>query len=231
MDDIRNKTYYPLRYQLQFFGAAAEKTEEPTAKKLSDARKEGQVARSKELITATGLTALFLILKIFLGYIGNSLIQSFQKTYQNIDKFSSDFTLPTSHALFRDALATVLRICLPVYIAAMVVSFVVILFQVKWKLSGKPMKPKFSKINPVTGFKKIFSKDKVVELIIEVLKIVIISYITYDTLKGEWATLLKLYDIYLFQAILLIGKIVIDLGLKISIIFLLIGFGDLFYQN
>lgn len=230
MDDVRKVTNL-LRYQLQYFAAAAEKTEEATSKKLNDARKEGQVARSKELITAVGLTTLFLILKLYAGSIGNSMIQTFKKTYHNISKVSGDFNLPMSQAIFNDALTTVLWTCLPVFLTIMVVSFVVVLFQVKWKISGKPLRPKFSKLNPVSGFKKIFSKDKAVELIVEIIKISIISFIAYDTLKKEWPTLLKLYDIYLVQAILLIGKIVIDLGLRISIFFLFVGFADLFYQK
>ena len=60
-----------LEYDLQFFakdGPGGEKTEEPTAKKLGDARKEGQVAKSREIANATGLIALFLILKLGMGF-------------------------------------------------------------------------------------------------------------------------------------------------------------------
>ena len=74
-EDCRYHEY--IRLRLQFFakeGPGGERTEEPTAKKLSDARKEGQVARSQELIMAASLLALFLILKIFVGWIGKRLI-------------------------------------------------------------------------------------------------------------------------------------------------------------
>ena len=57
-------------YDLQFFakeGPGGEKTEEPTGKKLSDARKEGSVAKSKEVANGLGLLALFLVLKIWIG--------------------------------------------------------------------------------------------------------------------------------------------------------------------
>ena len=66
---------YPLR--LQFFaqeGPGGEKTEEPTTKKLEDARKEGQVSKSQELTTAFGLMGLFLSLKVFTGFLGNLLL-------------------------------------------------------------------------------------------------------------------------------------------------------------
>jgi flagellar biosynthetic protein FlhB len=113
----------------------------------------------------------------------------------------------------------------------MFVAFVVVLFQVKWTISLKTMTPKFSKLNPVNGFKKFLSKEKIVELLVEVVKIAVVSYLAYQTLRDEWKTLFILYDIKLEQAILLLGNMAIDLGLKISMIFLVIGFGDLIYQK
>lgn len=228
----RVKTILP--YHLQFFaeGSGGEKTEEATTKKLTDARSEGQVARSTELITASALVTIFFVLKTFSGFIGGKFIETFQKVFLNIDKISRDeFSVVTSEGIMSDAILTIIWTCAPVFITAMAVSFGVILFQVKWKLSGKLMKPKFSKINPISGFRKIFSKEKVVGLIIEVLKIGVIAFIAYNTLKNEWKTLLILYDINLDQAIILIGNLVIDLGMKISMLFLVIGFADLVYQK
>ncbi len=231
MDDIR-KHKYLLSYQLQFFAEGADKTEEPTSKKLKDARSEGQAARSKELTTASGLAAFFLVLKLFIGFIGNKLLETFHSSFSNISKIVADDITPTLiQGVFKDVILTIITICIPIFIAGMGVAFVVVLFQVKWEISGKPMRPKFNKINPVSGFKRVFSKEKIVELIVDTVKIVIICYIAYNTLKDEWKTLFLLYDISLIQAILLIGELVIDLGLNISIIFLVIGFADLIYQK
>ena len=68
-----------LEYRLQFFaeGEGGEKTEEPTAKKLSDARKEGQVAKSKEIANCTGLLAVFLVLRFAAGWMGKNFLQTF----------------------------------------------------------------------------------------------------------------------------------------------------------
>lgn len=223
---------YLFPYRLQFFAEGAEKTEEPTAKKLSDARKEGQVARSKELTTSAELVALFLALKIFIGYMGGRFIENFRSSFLNITKMlDGEFTIVMAEGILRDSIKNILIICLPIFAIAFVVAFIVVLYQVKWKLSGKPLKPKFSKINPVSGFKKIFSMEKLFALAVEIIKIIIIGYIAYSTLKNEWNTLLILYDINLLQAVALIGKLVIDLGLKISIIFMFIGIADYFYQK
>lgn len=223
---------YIFPYNLQFFAEAAEKTEKPTAKKLGDARREGQVARSKELTTSAELLALFLTIKIFVVYMIEKFVETFQSTYQNIDLMTEgEFTTVMAEGILRSSILRIITICLPIYIVAVAVSFIVVLFQVKWKVSGKPLQPKLNKLNPISGFKKIFSKDKAFTLIIEVVKIILIGYIAYDTLKKEWNTLLILYDISLFQAISLIGDIVIDLGIRISIIFLIVGFVDYIYQK
>ncbi len=231
MKDIQYASYR-LPYKLQYFAEGADKTEEPTAKKLADARNEGQVARSTELTTASGLAVLFVSLKLFSGYMGTRFIEVYTKNFKGIEKYAGDeFPIPVISAILGDMLLDILVICLPIMILTILVTFVVVLFQVKWKVSGKPITPKFSKINPVNGFKKLLSKDKIVQVLIEVIKIIVIAYIAYGTLKDEWAMLFHLYDMKLEQAILLIGNLVINLGLEISLIFLVIGVGDLIYQK
>ena len=73
-----------LQYNLQFFakdGPGGEKTEEPTSKKLTDARSEGQVAKSREVVNAAMLLGLFLLMKFWVGNIGVSFISFFQNIY------------------------------------------------------------------------------------------------------------------------------------------------------
>lgn len=232
--DIDNiKIKYP--YELQFFakdGPGGEKTEEPTTKKLEDARKEGQVARSQELLTAVSLMALFLILKVFAGYMGNSFISAFKEYYSLIPTTASEqATTQYFSALLRNVGKNILVIAIPVYIAGIVVSIVINIFQVKWKVTGKPLQPKFSKINPISGFKKIFSLDKIFELVKSVLKIIAIAAVVYTTLKNYQYMMYTLYDIDLIPAIVLIGDIIINLGIKISAVFLVIGIVDYIYQK
>lgn len=232
--DLLNNVNYLISYDLQFFAKddGGDKTEEPTTKKLSDARKEGQVAKSTELITATGLLTLFVALKLFVGYVTNQFVQVFQKIYNNIDRVArEEFNSNVFAMLFSDGIWSIIKICLPIFLMIMLTSFIVVAFQVKWEVSGKLIMPKFSKINPISGFSKMFSKDKIVELIVSVTKILIIFYIVYDALKDNWGLLISLYDFSLFQAVALIGDTIIDLGLQISFVFLIIGFVDYIYQK
>jgi len=221
-----------LSYKLQFFADGPEKTEEPTAKKLRDARKEGQVAKSMELITASGLATLFIVLKVFTGFFGNRFIETFRKYYQIIEKYANGgFSTANAESILGDAIIVILVTCLPVFIAGVLVSFVVVLFQVKWMITPNLIAPKLSKISIINGFKRIFSKEKIVNLVIELIKIAVICIIAYNTLKKEWKSLFLLYQMDLLPAILLAGDLILDLGLKISLIFLIIGFADYIYQK
>lgn len=224
-----------LRYNLQFFakeGPGGEKTEDATTKKLQDARKEGQVAKSQELVMATSLFALFITLKLYVGSIGKQFIDNFTEIYKKIPEFAlNDFNTVVVHNILRDVLINIIIISLPVFISAFVVAFLSNSAQIKWEVSTKPLEPKLNKMDPIKGFKKMFSKDKLVELIKSIAKIMIIAYVVYDTMKDKWNIVLALYDTALSQAIALIGDMIIGLGIKISILFLLVGIFDLFYQR
>lgn len=224
-----------MRYNLQYFaqdGPGGEKTEEPTAKKLSDARKEGQVAKSQELGSAAMLLGLFLSLKLFLGYMGNAFLDQFQFIYGNMDKFiNSGFDLNITTSLMQDGLLSILKISLPIFLFGVLISFVVNVFQVKWKPTAKPLKPKLNKFNPVSGFKKIFSKDKIFDFIKSVAKVGIISIVVYNKLKNEWIIVGKLYDMDLFPGVLYIGDLVLNIGMNISIVYMVLGLADYLYQK
>ena len=76
-----------LIYDLQFFakdGPGGEKTEPATSKKLSDARSEGQVCKSRELDQAASLVALFLTLKVIVSFMGSNFLQIFHDIYNKI---------------------------------------------------------------------------------------------------------------------------------------------------
>lgn len=223
-----------LKYNLQFFaeGSGGEKTEDATTKKLTDARKEGQVARSTDLVTAISLLSLFIILKVSVASIGNSFMLSFYEFYNNMDKVATEeFNVNTSQMLINEGIIIILKILLPILGVAVITAIIVNLFQVKWEPTGKPLMPKFSKFNPVKGVKKIFSPEKAMDLLKEVVKIGVIIYLAYDILKDYSITFFKFYDMELMQAVSLTGQVVIELGINISIVFLILGLADYIYQK
>ena len=95
----------------------------------------------------------------------------------------------------------------------------------------KPLQPKFSKINPIKGFKRILSPNSLVELVKAVAKIGMILYVAWQYMKGKLEILFYLLDMPLLAAVQEIGTIVIDLGIRISSIFMIIAFADFIYQK
>ena len=227
-----------LPLNLQFFakdGPGGEKTEEPTAKKLEDARKEGQVAKSKEIANGLGLLALFLLLKIMVGSIGTSFLESFSMIYNRIPvicKLNGGASpMGDISVLLRTVMLRLLIILLPVLLIGFAVAFVSDLFQVKWRPTSKPLQPKFSKLNPLNGIKKIFSAQSLVELVKSVAKILLIAFVTYSYIKKKSGLLYALYDMSMMQAVNLIGETVIELGIRISAIYMIIAGADFMYQK
>ncbi|MBQ7776703.1 MAG: flagellar biosynthesis protein FlhB, partial [Lachnospiraceae bacterium] len=119
----------------------------------------------------------------------------------------------------------------PVFIIAVLVAFICDVAQVKWKIAKKAMEPKLSKMNPISGFKKIFSANSVVELIKSIAKIVIIGYVVYDFMQDKWSYIYLLYDMPLMQAIQLVWDVIVDVGIKISIVYIVLAFVDFGYQK
>lgn len=223
-----------LRLNLQLFaeeGAGGEKTEEATAKRLDDARKEGQVNKSQELVTAAMLFALFISIKIFVGYMADNFIKAFPENYTTIHVYATEMpNIGFFTALLRQGYIRILITTLPMFAIAIIVAFGVNVAQVKWKPTAKPLQPKLDKISPLKGFKRMFSADKIFELVKSVVKIALVFYIAWTTIVKDYDTIKIFYELELLQAVKYIGNFVINMGVKISAIYLLIGFADFIYH-
>lgn len=227
-----------LELNLQFFakeGPGGEKTEEPTSKKLQDTRKDGKVAKSKELSSGVELISLFIILKFWIGNMGNQFMECFENIYEKFPVYttywSGNIVKNDYSILFQGVFLSILKLLLPFFIAGVALSIIVNMLQFKFKVTTKPLKPKFSKLNPISGMKRLFSAEKLMELLKSIFKVVLISAVVYATIKDDWIYLYKFYEMPLNQALELIGSIVINLGLKISLFFMVIAFADFAYQK
>ncbi len=227
-----------LEYNLQFFaaeGQGGEKTEPATEKKLSDARKEGQVAKSREIANAMGILGLFLVLKVWVGMMGNQFLAVFPAIYNRIPEVVTfwDGHMPQNDVkqVFLNMLLQSLVIMAPILLVGLIIAFLSDVVQVKWRPTAKPLKPKFSKINPISGFKRIFSVNSVVELIKSIAKIGLIIYICYSYLKDKWTLLFSLYDMTLMQALGLVAETVTDMGIRIALVYMIIALADFIYQK
>ena len=223
-----------IRYDLQLFAKddGGEKTEEATPKKLSDAREEGQAPRSQDLNTAAMLLVLILGVKIFGGFIYDRVYETYSFYMNNISDYATnEFTLGRSMNLFTFGLREVMFTILPISLIGVLVAFVVSVRQVKWKITMKPLKPKFSKLNPIKGFKKIFSVDKVMELVKAVVKLSVLVIVVYSYVQDEWGLITNIYQLDIVPAVKLIIDTVLDIALRVAIVFLVIAFADWYYQK
>ena len=210
--DEFSKLHTVLCYNLQWFaqdGEGGEKTEPATEKKLKDAREEGKVAKSKELTAAFDLIVLFLVLKIFISFVGGNLIGLFSTVYKKMPDFLKESqeqisSVSVTHYLNNVILQFLLTV-LPFFAFGVVITILVSIIQVGFKISTKPMAPKLSKFNPINGFKRILSKDSIFELLKSVLKVGIIMYVAYSSVKSHQNDIFILYELPLKQAIVLIG--------------------------
>ena len=227
-----------LEYDLQFFakeGPGGEKTEEPTSKKLEDARKEGQVAKSQEFAQSLTLLVLFLLLRIWTSTLTRQLGDLFGGFYGRIPYFVKLPSYYDHHneytKLINIGLLRTLIIILPFLLAGFAVCFVADLVQVKWKPTSKPLKPKFNKLNPISGIKRIFSVTKLVELLKSIIKLVVIGVVIYNEIKDQWPLLYMLYNIPMMQGIVMAGQLLVDIGFKIAIVFIVVAFADFGFQK
>ena len=226
-----------LEYNLTFFadGPGGEKTEPATDKKKSDARKEGQVAKSREIGNAFGLLGAFVLIKVWIGNLGESLINMFRLVYDDIPEYIKNYdgyvNETSISALFFELFLQLLLIMAPFLLTGFAIAFICDVVQVKWAPTTKPLAPKFSKMNPISGFKKIFSKNALVELVKSILKLGIIIWVCYSYLKKNANGLFLLYGMSLNQAIGNVGTMLVDMGLRISAAYLVIAFADYAYQK
>jgi len=206
------------------------KTENATAKKKEDARKKGQVARSMEINVVLNVLASFIVLKTAGEYIMKNLKELSIYFWGNVTTFAIDPASMTSFITF--VIIRILLILLPLLAVVFVVAILSNVLQVGFMITFESMKPSLGRINPASGFKRIFlSKRIIFELIKAVFKIVVISYILYSTSKKilNEIFLTPLMDIntyFMFAA-----DSIYRLGMKVVIAFIAFSVIDYLFQK
>lgn len=223
-----------LRYDLQFFAndEGGEKTEEPTAKKIEDSRKEGQVAKSKEISSAAMLLALFLCLRIWISFVSNRLLEVFSYYWSRIgDILSEELNDVRLWQIMLSVITYIAITIAPFAIVAFVVAFISQKVQIKWMVTSKPLQPKLNKINPISGFKRMFSKQSMFELLISLVKIIIFSAVAFSVIKDNAGIFVTAYDLRIEDCLGILFDLIMELGIKISLVYLVISLGDLIFQR
>ncbi len=218
---------FRLKMDLQLF--AGEKTESATPKKRQESRKEGQVAKSQELAGAFILLFIFLFMYSFGGIFKKQLFRIYTESFN--DYMLWPVTEKNIMVISIQLVYHALIVVAPIMLVAVVIAIVVNYMQVGFLLTGKPLMPKFSKLNPVEGFKKIFSLRSLMELLKTLLKLTLIGFIVFTTLWGKKADILSLAQTPLGGIFSFTAGIVVSLGIKIAAILVLLALFDYLYQR
>ena len=208
--------------------AKEEKTEEATPKKKSEARKKGQVARSKDVglaITMVTCTLVILLLSsMIVGNLKDTMIYFLQSgMLQDINEMSIKSIVIT---ILLKAGLCILPVVIPIMIAGIVAS----LMQTGFLLTGEPLKPKFSKLNPISGFKNMFSKKSFVDLLKNLAVVTVIGFIGFLYVRDNYDKILQISNTYLPSLGGQVQDLVVGIFFQVSLVLVIIAAADYFVQ-
>ena len=204
------------------------KTEKASPKKLRDTRKKGEIPKSPDLTSAVTfivfiLAATFLgnyILKYSLLYLQNYLSAGF--TVNGLENNLADIGMKS--------IMFVLVLAGPFLAIAFVAALIASIVQTGFLFSVDPIKFKLSKINPISGFKNMFSKKTVFTLFKNVAKLTLVFWMAYKTLETSVYLILNASNVGTEKLFFLMSDLVMELGTQLGIVLLILGLIDYIYQ-
>lgn len=212
---------------LQLF--SEERTEKATPRKRQKARGKGQVFSSRELNSALLLFTSFLLIKI----TGKSLAANSMDFFEHIltDVINLDiFNIQSIKAFSYEVIIFIAKGLAPIALGLCTVGIIVNYMQVGFVISFEPLSPKLERINPLEGFKRIFSKRALLELVKSIVKIFGVAYIVYTVINKYRTYFSLMLDMQLADTLSLTAGIAFEIGIKASAILLIIAAVDYFYQ-
>ena len=205
----------------------AEKTEQPTAKKLRDARKKGQVANSKDITS----TALLLVIFAYFGIRRDAVLQVLSEMTAAPARF---FNEPFSSALQHTTSACLLAgmvVILPLVLLVLVTGIMANTFQFGLLLAPEAIKPDFNKLNPVSKLKQIFSLKNFVEFLKSTAKILFLSTLLYFVIRNTLDPLLKVPFLTLNDFFNLLPPIMKTFAINVAFAYVTVAVLDFMFQR
>ncbi len=231
MDTLNEK--YLIQLNLQFFadGAGGEKTELPTEKKLREAKKEGRFAKSVEINTAMMILFGFFTIKIFTPYMYEKMSKLFNEFYTLIKNTDEIYNKDYINQFMINVAYRSLEIVMPILAVCLIIGVVANVIQVGFNPSLKLIQPKMNRLNPLEGFKRIFSMRAAVELVKSLMKVILIGVIFYMAIKDEIDVLPSFFNMTILKSMEYSGNVIIDTSLKAGILFVFLAALDYGYQR
>lgn len=207
-----------------------EKTEQATPKRKQDARDEGNVAKSQDLAGAL----LLLGGAIGLWFFTNPMLGSAKTSFEELLQFGGTgdpYRADDIWALLTHVGAISIRIAAPLLILVWVVALLASIVQVGILFSPAGIQPKLSKINPIEGFKRLFSMRSVMKAVIDSAKVAVVIIIALITIAQYRNEILVLPQLALKPAMVEIGWMLLDLMLRVVAVLLVLGIIDFIWQQ
>ncbi|MBD3390420.1 MAG: flagellar biosynthesis protein FlhB [Chitinivibrionales bacterium] len=206
-----------------------ERTEAPTAKRRSDARKEGNVARSTEINSVFVLLTGLILVRIFAQTIFEQLKRIFNYSYATIGHPSLE---PASAvAMFKTILMMAGGIVLPIALGILAIGVAANLIQTGWILTLKPLQPKLEKIDPIKGFGRFFSMRSMVEAVKSIFKVAIVGLVAYVTVAGAFKDVITLGNTSVGAILVFILTTAFTIVFRVAIVLLVLAILDFMYQK
>lgn len=205
------------------------KTEEATPKKLSDAKKKGQVARSKDVNVAITMVVCTFLVTAFSNTLGRTL-KEITINFLSFEKFESFNELLINNWMITSLINAgkiILIFGVPILIAGVAAS----IFQTGFIFTKEPIKFSLGKLKPKIGFGQIFSKRSLLNLGKNIVVVIIISYIAYLFIRDNYKEILTIYNLNFISIALEIKNLVVDIFKKICLVLIVIGATDFYFQK
>lgn len=219
---------YDIEINLQFF--SEEKTERATPKRRREARERGQIAKSREIVSAVLLLSMFWAIKLLSKYLYQNFNIALNRFF-SLYYYSADLSKNGNiKEFFYYSIELYMRLIIPILLVSAFASMFANYLQVGFLFTIKPLTPKFSKLNPIEGFKRLFSKNSIVELLKAIFKITLIGYFIFGFFRDNYNSIPKLLEMDLNNSVAFIGNSIISIGFRVSIILLILSLFDYGFQ-
>lgn len=206
-----------------------EKTEQGTPKRKEEAREKGRVAKSREVSSVAVLSACL----IYFHFNATGLLEKISAIMASI--FRSAGQAPVSidnvQALFAGILFKVFIVLFPFFLVIFVISIFANMIQVGALFSTKAIQPEWSKIDPLKGFERLFSMQSFVEFIKNIIKMLIIGFVSYLVIKSEVEGCLPLADQTVWEIMLYMGRITFKIMMTTCLALIVLAILDYAYQR
>ncbi|HEV2763177.1 MAG TPA: flagellar biosynthesis protein FlhB [Pyrinomonadaceae bacterium] len=209
-----------------------EKTEQPTEKRLRDARRKGQVAKSQDLSSALLLIAALAVLWVAGGYIGDWLTSAMRDQLQHAASFRGTLDREAAFGSLMTGLKATAMVLAPLFGALVVLGVLVNFAQTGSVFSFEPVRPDMSKLNPAESFKQKFLTSKpYIELAKTVVKIIVTCAVVALVLWNARGDIVELTRQPPDVASAYAAGLIFEIGMKVGVAFLLVGGADFFLQR